>query len=119
MFAQAPLCLAALSHGAYVPSATLNLPHFSFVVDSLLLSGLASPWSVSLTSSLFLCRAERAVNEKGSEEGSTLNRYVLRGQQDVGAGDRADVAGVRGWHGRSCEEPTSHRLFFPLVTRVL
>lgn len=45
---------------------------------------------------------------------------MLRGQQDVGAGDRADVAGVRGWHGCSCEDPTSHRLsYFPLVTRVL
>lgn len=45
-------------------------------------------------SSLFLCRAEGAVNEKGSEEGGALNRYVLRGQRDVGAGDRADVVGV-------------------------
>jgi len=71
-------------------------------------------------SSLCLCRAAGAVNEKRSEKGSTLNRYVLRGQQDVGAGDRVDMAGVRGWHGRSCEEPPSHRLsYLPLVTHVL
>lgn len=29
-------------------------------------------------SSLFLCRAEGAVNDKGSKERSTLNRYMLR-----------------------------------------
>lgn len=43
-------------------------------------------------SSLFLCRAKGTVNDKGSEKGSTLNRYVLRGQQEVGVGDKADVA---------------------------
>lgn len=114
VLAQALLCPPVLSHGAHVPCAALNLPCFSFLVVFLLLSRLASPWSTQLTSSLFLCRAEGAVNEKWSKESSTLNRYVLRGQQNVGAQNRADMAGVRGWH--SCEEHTSLRLScFPLV----
>lgn len=53
--------------------------------------------------SLFSCRAGETGSEKGSEESSTLNRYVLRAQQDVGAED-----GARGWGrgqpGYSCKE---------------
>lgn len=46
--------------------------------------------------SLFSCRAGETGSEKGSEESSTLNRYVLRAQQDVGAED-----GARSWGERA------------------
>lgn len=75
--------------------------------------GLASPWSVWLKSPLFACRAGEQASEKGSKEGSTLNRYVLRGQQDLRAESRADVTEVKGQLGCHCREvPCTDLLIF-------
>lgn len=85
-----------------------------------LLTGLASPWSIGLKSPLFACRAGEQASEKGSKEGSTLNRYVLRGQQDLGAENRADVTEVKGAAWLSLQGTALHRLpHFPLEMRVL
>lgn len=87
-----------------MPFAAGNLPRFGLMDTSVLLTGLASPWSIWLKSSLFSCRAGEQASEKGSKEGSTLNRYALRGQQDVGAENGAAVTGVKGQPGCHCKE---------------